>query len=294
MIYLYNYIQFIPMHSRTSSLAFAPAHISGIFIIDIKNDPIHSGSMGAGVCLEDGAVTEVSPAPETTIRINGAASGAGTTLSTIKLLTAKSVIVTTTLSIPIGSGFGASAAGALSTALALNEVLALDMSFSDLAKAAHIAEVKNRTGLGDVAGMTCGGMDIRKRAGIPPIGSIDRIPCRSEIITWISFGGISTKSILSDDLKKKNINEAGRFRLKELLKKPTIDNFFRQSSAFAGEIDLMSPKVRDAIEAVEAAGGLASQAMLGDTVFAMNDNGALSEFGEVRKSRISHAGAHLL
>ncbi len=56
----------------------------------------------------------------------------------------------------------------------------------------------------------------------------------------------------------------------------------------------MSPKVKDAIEAVEAQGGLASQAMLGDTVFAMNDNGAISEFGQVHESRINLAGAHLL
>jgi pantoate kinase len=110
----------------------------------------------------------------------------------------------------------------------------------------------------------------------------------------VSFGGISTKSVLSDDLKKKSINKAGRIRLKELLKKPTFPNFFRQSCAFAKEIELMSPKVLDAIEAVEAAGGLASQAMLGNTVFAMNDDGALLEFGEVHESRISNAGAHLL
>jgi pantoate kinase len=95
-------------------------------------------------------------------------------------------------------------------------------------------------------------------------------------------------------MKKKSINKAGRLRLKELIKKPTLENFFRQSRAFAKEIDMISPQVRDAIEAVEAAGGLASQAMLGDTVFALNDNGALSGFGEVHTSRISHAGAHLL
>ena len=51
--------------------AFAPAHISGIFIIDIKKDPSLSGSMGCGICLEDGAVTEVRPSKETIIRING-------------------------------------------------------------------------------------------------------------------------------------------------------------------------------------------------------------------------------
>ncbi|MDD5616551.1 MAG: pantoate kinase [Candidatus Methanoperedens sp.] len=280
--------------SKNSTRAFAPAHISGIFIIDIKNDPIHSGSMGAGICLEDGAVTTVRPAKETTIKINGDVCEASTTLSTIKLLTKKPVMVETTLSVPIGAGFGASAAGALSTALAVNKTLSLNMTFNDLAKVAHIAEVKNRTGLGDVAGMTCGGIDIRKHAGIPPIWSIDRIPCSDEIISWVCFGEISTKSVLSDDIKKKSINKAGRFRLKELLKKPTIDNFFMQSCAFAKEIELMSPQVRDAIEAVEASGGIASQAMLGNTVFAINDNGALSEFGEVKKSRISHCGAHLL
>ena len=283
--------------SKNSSRAFAPAHISGIFIIDIKKNPINSGSMGAGICLEDGAVTTVHPAEKTektAIKINGEVNHAATTLSATKLLTKNPILVETTLSVPIGAGFGASAAGALSTALAVNKALSLNITFNDLAEATHIAEVKNRTGLGDVTGMTCGGIDIRKHAGIPPIGSIDRIPCSDEIISWICFGEISTKSVLSDDIKKKSINKAGRVRLKDLLKKPTIDNFFMQSCAFAKEIEIMSPQVRDAIESVEAAGGIAGQAMLGNTVFAINDNGALSEFGEVKKSRISHAGAHLL
>lgn len=282
------------MQSRTSGRAFAPAHISGIFIIDMKKDPLLSGSMGAGVCIEDGAVTSVRRAQETTVKINGAISEAATTLSAIKLLTTKPVLVETELSIPVSAGFGASAAGALSAALAVNDALSLGMTFNDLANAAHVADVKNRTGLGDVAGMTCGGIDIRKHSGIPPVGRIDRIPCRNENISWVSFGEISTRSVLSDEMKKKSINKAGKLRLKELMKKPTMDNFFRQSCAFAKQLEIMSPKVRDAIESVEAAGGLASQAMLGDTVFAINDNGALSEFGEVIKSRISHAGAHLL
>ena len=35
-----------------------------------------------------------------------------------------------------------------------------------------------------------------------------------------------------------------------------------QSAAFAKDIELISPRVKDALEAVKAAGGLASQAML--------------------------------
>ncbi|MCX9088284.1 MAG: pantothenate kinase, partial [Candidatus Methanoperedens sp.] len=150
------------------------------------------------------------------------------------------------------------------------------------------------TGLGDVTGMTFGGMVIRKKAGAPFRGIIDKIPSRNTKISWIEFNEISTKSVLSDELKQKTINRAGKSRLKELFKKPTIENFMIQSAEFAKDIELMSPRVKDAIEAVNAAGGLASQAMLGDTVFAINDNGALSEFGEVHESRISNAGAHLL
>ena len=274
--------------------AFAPAHISGIFIIDIRKDAALSGSMGCGICLENGAITTVRPADETIIKINGKICEAATTLSAIKDLTQKPMLIDTTLEIPIGCGFGASGAGALSTAIALNEALSLDMTLKDLAGAAHCAEVTNRTGLGDVTGMTFGGIVVRKKAGAPFIGIIDKIPCRDTKISWISFSEISTKSVLSDELKKKSINKAGKAKLKELLKKPTLENFFCQSRGFATEIGLMSPKVKDVIEAVEAAGGLASQAMLGDTVFAMNDNGALLEFGEVHESRISLAGAHLL
>lgn len=279
---------------RKIGKAFAPAHISGFFVIDIKKDALLSGSIGCGLCLNQGAVTRVSAAEKNTIKINGVISEAPTTLSAIKLLTSKPVLVETKLNVPIGAGFGASGAGALSTALALNEALSLNLTLMELAGAAHIAEVRNRTGLGDVTGQTFGGAVIRKKAGAPFTGIVDKIPCGNTTISWLSFGEISTKSILSNELKKKTINNAGRARLKELLKKPTLENFFLQSNKFAKEIELMSTKVKDAIEAVDANGGLASQAMLGNTVFAINDKGALSEFGEVHKSKISNAGAHLL
>ncbi|MDP2845484.1 MAG: pantothenate kinase, partial [Candidatus Methanoperedens sp.] len=109
------------MQQKNLSQAFAPAHISGIFIIDMKKDPILSGSMGCGICLEDGAVTKVCAAKETTVKINGAVAKAPTTLTAIKLLTSQPVLVETTLNVPIGAGFGASGAGALSAALALNQ-----------------------------------------------------------------------------------------------------------------------------------------------------------------------------
>ncbi len=280
------------MQQKNFARAFSPSHITGIFVIDIRKDAERSGSMGCGICLEDGAISTVRAAEETTVKINGKVTEAPTTLTAIKLLTSQPVLVESILNVPVGCGFGASGAGTLSTVLALNEALSLNLTMNELSKAAHVAEVLNRTGLGTITGETFGGIVLRKNAGLP--FNTDKIPCSGVTISWVSFGEISTKSVLSDGLKKKTINKAGKLRLKELLKKPTLPNFFHQSSAFAKEIGLAGPKVMDAIEAVEAQGGLASQAMLGDTVFALNDKGALSEFGEVNVSRISNAGAHLL
>ncbi|MBE0522189.1 MAG: GHMP kinase [Candidatus Methanoperedenaceae archaeon] len=276
-----------------SSKAFAPAHISGIFIICTDTDPLLSGSMGAGICLESGAITAVTPHNETTIHINGFESGAPTTLSAIRSLTDTPVLVETELGVPHGCGFGTSGAGALSSVLAANDVLSLNLTLNEVAEAAHTAEITNMTGLGDVAGQAFGGVSIRKKPGISE-SNIEKIPCSDETISWVSFGEISTRSVLSDEMKKRAINSAGKKRLRELMEKPTLSNFFIQSCKFATEIQLMSPKVKDAIEAVESAGGLASQAMLGSTVFAINDSGALSEFGHVHESRISNTGAHLL
>jgi len=56
--------------------------------------------------------------------------------------------------------------------------------------------------------------------------------------------------------------------------------------------ELISDKCRDAIEAVEAEGSVASAAMIGDTVFVIGNSEALKEFGEVRESRISVVGAN--
>jgi pantoate kinase len=67
----------------------------------------------------------------------------------------------------------------------------------------------------------------------------------------------------------------------------------RLSRQFAWDTELISPKAQDAVEAVEASGGLASMAMLGDAVYAIDPVNALNAFGKVRKTMIYNRGAHL-
>ncbi|PSQ34812.1 sugar kinase, partial [Halobacteriales archaeon QS_9_70_65] len=73
---------------------------------------------------------------------------------------------------------------------------------------------------------------------------------------------------------------------------PTLETFMHVSRSFAREVGLLTPAVREAIEDVSAAGGEASMAMLGETVFAL-DTG-LSDAGyDAERCSVSLAGAHL-
>jgi Predicted archaeal kinase (sugar kinase superfamily) len=196
--------------------------------------------------------------------------------------------------IPTGCGFGASGAGALGTAYALNKALSLNQTGRSLTEYAHVAEVVNCSGLGDIAAQSNGGVVIRLQPGGPEFGLVDRIPAPESRVFCIVLGEISTGSVLRDEAAATRINSAGKIAMSELLKKPTLENFMQQAKAFASKTDLMSSRAKDVIEAANACGGLASQAMLGDTVFAIAPDSqefalyeALQEFGQVLEYGIS-------
>jgi pantoate kinase len=92
-----------------------------------------------------------------------------------------------------------------------------------------------------------------------------------------------------------SVNSAGEAALKELLKRPTFANFLKLSRRFTLDSCLASDWAIQAIEAVEAAGGLASMIMLGDAVFAFGEAAAeaLRSFGQVHTTMISQRGANL-
>ncbi|NOR60219.1 MAG: GHMP kinase, partial [Methanosarcinales archaeon] len=135
---------------------------------------------------------------------------------------------------------------------------------------------------------------IRTAAGAPGVGVVEKVPVDAVEVSWVCLGEISTSSVLDDKKTLENINILGRRALKALLKRPGLEHFMSLSRDFAFETGLVSPRAADAIEAVEAGGGLASMAMLGDTVFALWDGSALMEFGQVGSSRIGTTGAHNL
>lgn len=294
-------VQGEPKGDERSAKAYAPAHITGFFAICDHPDPSYKGSIGCGLVLAAGCVTEVSCAHGQVspgqIVINGnPAEGETTRYVLDRLAGSAELSVTTTFEVPVGCGFGASAAGALSTGLALNELLKRTMTVNEVAQVAHCAEVVNGTGLGDVIAETYGGAVIRTKPGPPGIGSIDRLPHRNEQVSYVVLGAKPTRTVLAEggESTRRRITEAGKEAVNALLRKPTLENFMHLACDFALRTELISGTCKDALEAVRADGKVASVAMLGETIFVLGESAALQEFGTVRASRITNCGAHVL
>jgi len=283
--------------------AYAPGHISAFFEPVFTPQSLDkTGSRGAGLCLTHGATTTIhlTIAKEQTITItinNKPATAPVTTLACRHLLGDQpcSLTIKTDLPLPISQGFGMSAAGAYSTALALARLIG--RSQIGALQAAHYAEVQLRTGLGDVIAASQGGIEIRRQPGLPPWGMIEHIPGQAELVLAVVGKPIKTKDILTDPNRIKTIASVGRRCITQLLDHPSLENLFRIGRQFANDTKLASPEVKTAIDAASPF-GLVSQSMLGNSVFAMGDTAMLRKtlgaFGKVWTCNIDQTGARLL
>ena len=277
--------------------AFAPAHITGFFAVRPDPDPIKAGSVGCGFCLEKGVTASIKQdTEELVIKFNNEPIKFPTVEWVIEKLLGPKPQLTVDLKcdVPLGFGFGVSGAAALSSAFAIRSAFDLEMDMNRLAAVAHVAEVVNRTGMGDVAGQCAGGVVIRTVPGAPGPGTVEKLAVDSQQISWVCLGEISTASVLKDETTMHAVNKVGERVLKLLVKDPGVENFMSLSKEFAVETGLISLRALDAVEAVEAQGGMASMAMLGETVFALGGGDVLSGFGKVDSSRISIKGARCL
>jgi len=284
-------------------IAFAPGHISAFFEPFYFHQNLdRSGSRGAGISVSLGATSQVAiqPALQQTIavQINGKPSHAPVTKKALQYLvgnTSLKINVHTVLDLPVSQGLGMSAAGALSSTIAAADILNLPRE--NAIKAAHYAEVQLHTGLGDVVASSFGGIEIRRKAGLPPWGMLVHIPGNFDIVICVIGKKIETKKILSDTKKLHEITSYGRYCTKKLLEKPSVEHLFSLAWEFTKEIDLADVKVVEAIKIAQTH-GMASMCMLGNSVFAVGDTHQLctdlSSFGKVFCCTIDYQGARLL
>ncbi|WP_276300381.1 pantoate kinase [Halorussus lipolyticus] len=258
--------------------AFAPGSVTAVFAPGETADQ----SKGASVAIADGMIADVQQARDETDRDGPLVTVGGepTAFEPVELALGKldlpdaAVRADLTAEVPIGRGFGASGAATLATVLAVNEEFDLSMTREDLLEVAHRAEVEAGTGLGDVFVQNRGGLVVGD-------GGEPQKFARETTIEYSSFGSIATEGALADDDLMARVQREGTAVLDALPDDPALADLTRKSWAFAQAIDLPTEEVREAVEAVEAAGGTASMAMVGETVFAVGVEGVLENQTEV-------------
>ncbi len=273
---------------KQTAWAFAPAGISSFFEICDKTadgkpitDLEHVGSRGGGFGLQKGVLTKisVSEAETTSIRvyINGKlAPEAETTRTALQMLLSKTcgvydVVVKHEVEVPIGAGFGTSAGGALTAGLALSKALELPLTFNQIGKIAHVAEIRCKTGLGTVGPLMIGGCILTVEPGAPGISIIDRIPLSPEYVVVAGvFGPTPTKQVLASAEKRHEVNRYGRKTLEAILAEPTLENFLACCWDFAEKTGFATERVRQLVRLAEKADAVgAAQNMVGEAVHAV-------------------------
>src|SRR3989454_6521583 len=208
------------------------------------------------------------------------------------------IIVQSDVQLPISQGYGMSAAGALSAALAGNDAMDLGLSHARVVAIAHAAEVEARTGLGDIVPASLGGVDFRMEPGAPPHGVVRRIHADAEVLLAVLGPSMPTKAVLTDRETVKRIAEAGHRCVQEFSKAPSLEDLFRLGKRFTLETGLAHGHVKEAIEAA-APYGMCSMSMLGNSVFAVGQieplDALMKGMGAQRyRCKIDQKGARLI
>ena len=253
--------------------AFAPGNISGVFKVIPHDDPARMHSLGLGFTVREGATASVRRAGAASVTFNGEGIEFPTVAAVLeRVAPGQRLAVEIETPLPLSSGFGLSGASSLAAAYAANALLGGNLSERALATAAHVAEVENLTGLGDVCAQYHGGCLVKLVAGDPL--AAQRMPLAPGApIHYRYFGPIRTRDILSDPERRRRINAAADEALAALgrmREAPSLDlgSVIRESRAFAAGSGLMAHQgVLAAVDEVTRGGGEASMIMLGNAVF---------------------------
>ncbi len=285
-------------------VAFAPAHVTGVFAIhDGSPNPLSRGSRGAGWSLMKGAYAGVEIADETTITINGVLDDAPVTAAALRRLTEQTLRVEIKLELPVGQGFGMSAAGSLAACLAAADLLNIEPEKA--LEATHAAEVVEGTGLGDAVGAWFGGGEVRIKPGCPPQGWAMQVaaPNGAEFLFCTLGQGISTKSIIQAHEWKERSRLLGDPAVDAILnvgRDKAWAEVLQQSSAFSRALGLR-PEKMDEIGAQLPDDLHWGQCMLGSTLWVTGDAGDLERaeallegHGEIQRAKVDPNGARLV
>lgn len=216
------------------------AHLTLLFSIeDSSNDPLFQGSLGVGICLEDG-VEAFAKGEEGRYGLEvDFVKGIGDLKLYEEVLEYLSKDLPDVLDLswelkiklelPTSQGFGMSASGAIAAAEAFQR--AIGIPYEECRRRAfliaHLVERNRSTGLGDTTALSAGGVERRLKAGSPYNGEklmigpgisegwSDNIPV---LLAWKERTGAHTANYIDNIIWKENISSAGLVQMDELSK----------------------------------------------------------------------------
>ena len=267
---------------QMEGIAFSPAHITGFFKAELENKKKSEdlGSQGAGFSIQKGVKTTVKVRKKTEYDISDfhlKITGYQTDNTQVSEYVIQKFLSLTNdecfvdieheINVPVGYGLGSSGAVALSLGLALNQALKTDLTKIEVGYIAHEAEIKCKTGLGDVLASFDGGFEIRTKGGAPGKGIVKKIKTEYDSVIIICFSPISTKRFINERLS--SINGLGGKMVTKLEKSKNIIEFQDMSLEFAKYINVITPKMLSVIKDLNENGINCGVAMFGETVFSL-------------------------
>jgi len=243
--------------------AFSPGHITCFFQPVRTGDPITTGSRGVGFKLSMGATVTLEERNDRkiTIEMDGRESDCPITLDVLKhACPDRGFDVVIENDLPVGQGFGMSAAGALATAIAASEFSNIGMEKA--CEIAHVSEVNLHGGLGDVAAILCEShVPLRLIPGMK--GKTVDSGLRTELSLAVLGDTLSTKSVLTDRGTSKKIEETGKKMIDDFDVNRNHRTLFRNSREFSSSVGLETFEISSFLSLFEESG----MCMLGHSVF---------------------------
>ena len=221
-----------------------PLHITGFWYSIVDDDPLYSGSLGAGVNLGPGIKVRLY----TEFDIVGSEGNFiyDTYRDAFKLSGFKEAGLYVEGLNLLGLGFGLSAGYALAGLMFSNLVNGYGKTWFDVGKYVHIAEVKNRTGYGDVIALLTGGLEYRVAPGAPGIGLADKIPVDGNVSVLVSLtGDMSTPEMLSR--YGEAIKKVGPKVYQHFSGNPSFERFIESSYKFSKEVGMLYPELESQV-----------------------------------------------
>ena len=261
------------------ALIFAPAAISTFYApkyYEGDADLTLIGAWGGGFKIDRGVLTDVTLGDGADEVVMGGGWNPRTSFAAIDIARQKLKIhdalkVRHRVEVPVGAGFGSSAAGAIG--VGVGSAFIAGASYDTGIRIAHEADIVARTGLQTAAATSCidGPAGIIVDPGYPgSCKGVDVPSCDISVVT-ITLGAIDKRRILIDRNRNEKLRSLGLEALDRISSEGTIESLMIWSREFSQRAGFLDPVLERMLAEISSQGHVigASQNMIGRALHAL-------------------------